>query len=147
MTDSTTTAKPPVWFWVVTVLALLWNLMGVAAYLNTVYMTPEGLAEMTPEQQTFFQNTPGWVTGAYALAVFGGALGCLLLLLKRRLALSLLIVSLVAVLVQNFYYFVQTNALEVFGAFQAVVMPVVVIVICLLLVMLARKAISNGWVK
>ncbi len=144
---SDTTTKPPVWFWVVTVLALLWNLMGVSAYLNTVYMSPEGLAEMTAEQQALVEATPGWVTGSFAIAVFAGALGCIMLLLRKRLALPLLVVSLVAVLVQDFYYYTQTNTVEVYGSFQALIMPIVVIVICILLIMLARKSISAGWIK
>ncbi len=38
MTTSTR-ARPPIWFWIVSILALLWNLLGVMAYLAQVNMT------------------------------------------------------------------------------------------------------------
>lgn len=33
--------KAPVWFWIVSVLALLWNLIGVIAYLTMAFATDE----------------------------------------------------------------------------------------------------------
>ena len=85
MADATT-VRPPKWFWIVASIAFVWNLMGVAAYLMQVTMSDETLAALPAEQQALYASTPAWATGAFALAVFGGALGCLFLLLRKSWA-------------------------------------------------------------
>ena len=91
---SETKSKSPKGFWIIGIVALLWNLMGVASYLQQAYMTDEALAALPAEQQALYENVPAWVTGAFALAVFGGLLGCILLLMKKKLAALLFIISL-----------------------------------------------------
>jgi len=66
--------KPTTSFWIIGIIALIWNLMGVFAYLQEAYMTVEDLAALPPDQQALFENVPAWVTSAFAFAVFGGAL-------------------------------------------------------------------------
>jgi len=76
--------KPPVWFWIFSVLALLWNLMGVGAYLYDAYEKEAAMAPYTEIQRSILEGHPAWVTGAWALAVFGGTLGCIALLLRKK---------------------------------------------------------------
>ena len=84
MTDQSTT-KPPVWFWIISVVALLWNGMGVNAYLQQAYMTEGFKAQYNAEQLEAIANTPAWVTAAFAIAVFAGFLGCVGLLLRKKM--------------------------------------------------------------
>lgn len=44
MTDK---IKAPTWFWVIAVVALIWNLLGVAAYIMDVTMSAEDIASST----------------------------------------------------------------------------------------------------
>jgi hypothetical protein len=81
----TTNTKPPVWFTIVAVLALIWNAFGVMAYIMQVTMTPEALATLPVAEQALYTNLPAWYTGAFAIAVFGGALASLALVLKKEL--------------------------------------------------------------
>ncbi len=84
MTNSST--KPPIWFWVISVIALLWNLMGVNAYLQQAYQTESFQAMYdTPELLELVNSTPAWATAAFAIAVFAGALGCIVFTLKKKL--------------------------------------------------------------
>jgi hypothetical protein len=140
------TTKPPVWFWVVSVLALLWNLMGVMNYLGTAFMKEAIKAEMTPEQVTLMENTPAWVTAAFAIAVWFGAAGCIGLLLRKRWAKSALGLSLLGVLVQTGYGFFMTNATEVYGQTEAVIIPLMVIIIAVFLVFFARMSEKKLWI-
>jgi len=65
--------KPPIWFWVVSVIALLWNGMGVMAYLADAYMTDEMISKMDERQQALQAlDVASWATACYALAVFCG---------------------------------------------------------------------------
>ncbi|WP_281543207.1 hypothetical protein [Maribacter aestuarii] len=141
-----TRIKPPAWFWVVSVLALLWNLSGVVAYLAQAFMTPEDIGKMPEAERLLIESQPVWVTGAFALAVWGGALGSVALLLRKKWAVPILIISLVGILGQMSYAFFMSNSFEVYGP-GAMVMPIVVIVIGIALVFFARKASAEQWLN
>jgi hypothetical protein len=136
----------PVYFWVVAVVALIWNLMGVMAYIDQVSMTPEILATMPEAERLLYENVPAWATGAFAIAVFGGALASILLLLKKKLAIILFIISLIGILVQMFYVFFISNSIEVFGPGE-MIMPIMVIVIGIFLVWFSKSAKTKGWIN
>jgi hypothetical protein len=139
-----TNKKSPTWFMVVSAVLLVWNLLGVMAYIAEVTMSPETLAAFPDEQRQLIENTPVWATAAFAVAVNFGALGCLLLLLKRNLAGLFLQLSLAAVLVQMFHAFFMTKSFEVFGP-GGLVVPVMVMVIAIYLVTLAAQAKAHRW--
>jgi len=139
-----TNKKSPKWFMVVSAVFLVWNLLGVMAYIAQVTMSPESLAALPDEQRQIIENTPAWATAAFAVAVNFGALGCLLLLLKRNLAGLFLQLSLAGVVVQMIHSFFMTKAFEVFGP-GGLVMPVMVLVIAIYLVTLAAKAKAHRW--
>ncbi len=143
MNDS---VKIPTWFYVVIIIALLWNAMGIAAFIMDATMSPEALSALPEAQQQVYNNTPQWAMIAYGLAVFAGFFGCLLMLLKKSLALPALILSLVAVLVQMYAGFFITNSFDVFGP-GGLIMPIMVIIIAVLLIFLARSAKVKGWIK
>lgn len=143
---TTTSDKPATWFWVVSAIALLWNLMGVMAYLQQVTMSPEALQALPENERLLFETVPTWATGAFSLAVWGGALGCILLLLRKKLATPVLMVSLAGVLVQMYHSFFMSNSIEVYGP-GGMVMPIMVVAIGFSLIWLSLKATANGWIK
>ena len=136
--------KAPAWFMIAAVIFLVWNLFGVMAYIMQVTMSPDALAALSDEERLLFETTPAWATAAFAVAVNGGALGCLLLLLKRNLAGFFLQLSLAGVLVQMFHSFFMSQSFEVYGP-GGMAMPVMVIIVAIYLVILAAMAKSNGW--
>lgn len=138
--------KPPVWFWIFGVLALLWNLIGVGAYLNDAFMSVEDLGEMTQDYRLLYESRPAWVTAAYAIAVWGGAVGCIALLLRKKWAQTLLLISLIGILAQNAYQFFMSNTFEVLGS-AAMLLPIMVIVIGILLVWFARWSERKGYIS
>ena len=90
------------------------------------------------------EATPGWATAAYGVAVFGGFLGSLLLVMRKNLAGIFLMISLAGILVQDFHAFVVADGLDAYGG-QGLIMPAIVLAIAIYLVVLARKAKANGW--
>ena len=136
--------KAPTWFMVVAAILLVWNILGVVAYVIQVTMGPEVIAALPEAQRQLYENTPAWATAAFAVAVNGGALGCLLLLLRSNLAGLFLKLSLAGVGVQMFHSFFMSKSFEVFGP-GGMVMPIMVIIIAIFLVMLAAKAKANRW--
>lgn len=141
MTD--TKNKPTTSFWIIGILALLWNLMGVFAYLQQAYMTAEDLAALPADQQALYENVPAWVTAVFALAVFGGALGCILLLLRKKLATFVFIISFISILAQMTYNLFMSKALEVYGP-GGMIMPIMVVVLGAFLVWYSKKMEAAG---
>ncbi len=141
---SNSTAKPPIWFWVIAVIALLWNLMGVMAFIMQVTMSPEALAKMPDAERALYEAFPLWALIAFAAAVFGGAIGGLLLVLRNKLAGPVFIVSLIGIVVQMAYNFFIANMMDVYGPGGAA-MPVMVLVLGVFLVWFAGSAKQKGW--
>lgn len=141
-----TNSNPPKWFWVVIVLALLWNLLGAMNYLVRAFMTDEMKSAMPSDQLALLENTPSWVTAAFAIAVWGGTLGCLALLLRKKWARPVLLISLIGILIQMTYSFFMSNSIEVYGM-TALIMSIIVIIIGIALVYFARAAQNQGWLS
>jgi len=136
-------ARPPGWFRIVALLAVLWNLIGVWTYLSKVGVAPE-MMEMTAQETALAATMPTWATAAFAIAVFGGLLGSLGLLLGKAWARLLLILSLLGMLGQFGWWLLMSDAMAQIGASSAA-MPAVVVLIGLLLVWLASTGVKKGW--
>lgn len=136
--------QPPKWFRVVAILALIWNLLGCAAYLSDAMMSPEAAAKLSPAQQELYKTRPSWAVSGTAVAVWLGALGSLGLILRKRWATILLVLSLLGVLVQDYWLFLGSNAASVSGP-AVVVMQGLVLLIAIALVALSLRASKNGW--
>ena len=137
--------KSPKWFWIVSVLALLWNIMGVMAYLKDAFMSVEDLEKLTQAERLLYESQPAWATAAFAIAVWGGTLGCIALLLRKKWARPVFLISLIGIVVQLVYAFFLSNSFEVYGS-GAVAMPIIVALIGILLVFFSGKAQNKGWI-
>lgn len=138
--------KPSTSFWIIGAAALVWNLIGLVLYYSHVTMTPEALAGFTQAQQNFFNATPMWATGAYAIAVNGGVLGSLFLLLRKAWATPMFILSLLGIIAQDVHAFVLSNGVEVWGT-EGLALPAIVIVIGVALLLYSRSAKGKGWLS
>lgn len=136
----------PRWFKPVAIAALLWNLLGCFAYLSDVMVTPEDVAKMSAAQQALYASRPAWALGATALAVWGGALGCVGLIVRKRWSRPLLLVSLAGVIVQDTALFGLTAAVSQAGP-AVLVLQGLVVVIAVALVFLGRRADVEGWLS
>ena len=136
-------SRPPVWFWVIAVLGLLWELFGVTMYLMHVGVLPNA-KEMSEAERSLMEASPIWVTGLFAIGVFAGALGALGLVLRKRWARPLLLLSLVAVILQFGGWLLMTNAIAVVGP-SVFVMPAVIVAVAILLAWISTTALRRGW--
>lgn len=139
-----TSMTAPKWYLPVTILALLWNLLGCIAALSDLRLTQEDIARMNAAQQALYAARPGWAIAATAIAVLGGTVGCLGLILRRRWALPLLLVSLGGLILQDVGLFFLSGVAHLLGPGPVVIQSLVMI-IAIALVLLARKAASKGW--
>lgn len=136
----------PKWYKPVAIIALIWNLFGCFAYLADVRMSPEDLAKLTEAQQSLYAARPSWAVAATAFGVWCGALGCVGLILRKRWANILLLISLAGVIAQDVWLFGLSGGASQAGA-VAFVLQGVVLAISIGLVLLGRKAQRNGWLN
>jgi hypothetical protein len=134
--------QAPKWFVPVAIVALLWNVLGCVAYLSDVMLTADDIAKLTAAQQALYAARPSWSVAATAIAVWGGAAGCLGLIMRKRWAMSLLIASLGGVILQDISLFLLSGA-EPGGS--AMALQGLVLVVAIGLVLLARTAVARGW--
>lgn len=139
--------KPPGWFWGAGVIFLLWSLAGVFACYTQLTMTPEQLAALDAPQREAFLAMPGAIKISYAAAVLSGLLGSILLLVRKALARPAFIVSLIAVIVQFGWVFGIYGGLSKFGGISSAAFPAFIVLMAVLEIWFAGKAVRNGWLS
>lgn len=139
------TKRTPVGLSVVGGAALLWNLVGVAMFFMQTGLTPDEIAAMPAERRAIYEAMPPWLTVAYAVGVFGGVLGSVGLLLRRRWAVAAFAASLLAVVANMAGIYVHTPAWEISGV-SGLPLGVLLIAIAAWLLWYARRAAVRGWI-
>ncbi|MFC0605658.1 hypothetical protein [Winogradskyella pulchriflava] len=138
--------KPPIWFWIVSVIALIWNGMGVHGYISQAYKTSAYTDVYTSEQIEIMNTLPSWYTALFAIAVFSGVIGCLLLLLRKKAAKWFLILSFITATIQMVYFLfiADLNGVD-FSANK--IMAYMIIVFAAFLVWFANTSSRKGWIN
>ena len=132
--------------WVVGAISLIWHLMGCANYMWQMNMSPEAVTAMTDAQRAIIENRAVWATGAFAIAVFGGAMGSILLLLRKRLSLVLFVIALLGVIVSMIPVFGIVNSGIEFSVFEKVMYLGLTPLFGAFLVWYTRSAMRHGWI-
>ena len=120
-------AKTPWHLWLVGVIAVLFNAVGVFDFVMSMargadYMASAG---MTRDQVAHYQGMPVWMTIVWAVGVFSAFLASFLLLLRRKLALPVFVVSLAAFLISLLYTYVLTDGGAVMGQQMAITSAII----------------------
>ena len=136
------TVKPHWSFWLIGAIALLWNGGGAANYI--MQMDPENLEMYRQAEQAIITSRPAWATAGFAVSVFAGALGAILLLARRSAAFYLFALSLLGTVVVSGW--TLSAGIEFSGGEMAVIVlgPLLVSVILVWFAALARK---RGWTR
>ena len=135
--------RVPRHLWIVGILSLLWNAMGAFDYLMTQTQNEAYMANFTPEQLEYFYGFPSWLQGFWAVAVLGGVLGSILLLLRKAWAYPVLLVSFLSMVVTSIHNFGFSNGFEVMGTTGAA-FSVAIFLVALGLVFYARRMREQG---
>ena len=87
-------SQTPWHLWVIGVVTVLFNSMGIISYLSTKLGKLEDMG-MTPDQIAFMESYPAWASAFWALGVWGAFAGSVLVLLRSRWAVGAMAVALV----------------------------------------------------
>jgi hypothetical protein len=125
MTDAL--ARTPWHLWLVGVIAVLFNAIGVFDFVMGMAQGADYMASagMTPDQIGHYQEMPIWMTIVWAVGVFGAFLASFFLLLRRKLALPVFVLSLAAFLVSLLYTYVLTDGGVVMGPQMAITSAII----------------------
>jgi hypothetical protein len=129
-------------YWLIGAITLIWNVMGCINFF--VQMNPDMLAAYRESEQAIIESRPIWATGAFAIAVFGGALGCILLLLRKSSAYYLFIASLLGMTVTM----THTLGLDIdFGRGEIAGTILMPLMVAAFLIWYSKHAERKGWVS
>jgi hypothetical protein len=146
MTNDPAPTKPPWHLWAAGVSTLLWNGFGGFDYVMNVTRNPWYLNLSTEGQRAFIGAYPSWVTSIWATAVWGGVLGSILLLMRRRMAVIVYEVALAAFLISAAYIYVMSNGAQVNGAI-GIAMTALIGAVAVFEVAYAYFVQRRGWLR
>jgi len=138
------TNKPSIVFWIIGIISLIWNAMGVYNYLIQAYQTEAYTSSVNETQLAFMENMPSWNTALFAIAVFSGLIGTILLLMRKKIAVPLFFLSFITATVMQLYWLFGTDAIEVFSESMPYLMPILVIVFCAFILWYSKGQKAKG---
>lgn len=145
--ETTMEQRTPTHLWVVGGLATVWNAFGCYDYLMTELNNQEYLAQFGPELIAYFDSLPGWLTAFWALGVWGGLAGSILLLMRSRYAVHAFAVSLLGMIVSFGYQYLATEMPAAMTEGFMAIMSVAIVVIGVALFYYASRQRANGTLR
>ena len=137
--------KTPWHLWMVGILMLVWTAGGAFDYVMTQTRNASYLSQFTPQQLTYFYGFPSWVIAGWAIGVWGGVVGSLLLLFRSRWAVLAFWLSLLAILATALHTLIlaEVTLPKIAGTF-ALIFTIVIILFAVAVIWYAHRMRSCG---
>ena len=132
-------------FWAIGAIALIWNVLGGVNFF--MQMDADVVAAMPETHRAIITGRPVWATGGFAVIVFGGALGCLLMLLRKSAATYVFVVSLIGGIVTMIHTINIASSPIKFSLSEIVVMILMPLVVAVFLIWYSKQSESKGWIS
>jgi hypothetical protein len=130
-------------FWMICTLGLLWNAGGCANYI--MQMNLEFIITLPETHQAIIIDRPVWATAGFAIGVFFGAIGCLVLLFRKSLAQYFLLASLIGIIVTMIHTVNVGNSKVDFSLVEIFVMIISPLIVAILLLWYAKIVSKKLW--
>lgn len=134
-------------FWLIGAVFLLWNVLGAMNFLWQMTADENTLAAFPETHRAIIIGRPFWATAGFAISVFAGALGCLLLLLRKPAAYYLFIVSLIGTMVTVIHTARVASSVIDFSPAEIVIMMLMPLIVLVFLIWYTKLATSKGWLS
>ena len=131
------------WYLIAAIVSLL--LMILPAVGALIHLTTDP-ATLPLDERAQFEAEPLWMVAAFGLTGLAGAIGALMLVLRRRAAEPLLFVSLIGIAIWFGGLFINTRLRELLSVDQIAVAAVVVAVVWTIY-WFARHSGQRGWLR
>ena len=123
-------------FWLISVFALLWNVGGAINYLMQTNL--EFVSTLPETHRAIIEGRPAWAAVGFAIGVFGGAIGCLLLLSRKSIAFYVFIISLLGIIITMIHTINVASSIIRFSAGEIVVMILLPIIVAVFIDMVYK---------
>ena len=144
MTDDRYSPRPVAgWYMAAAVGSLLFMLVACGGYLIDVTTDP---SQLPLDQRVVVEARPAWAMAAYAIAVWVGLAGAAMLLLRKKLAQPLLLVSLVAAVVTFLPYAIVPDVRDNVTT-NDIAVALVILAITWTIFWFARHSAQRGWLR
>ena len=144
MSDDQYSARPIAgWYMIGAIGALVFMAISCAGYVLDVTMDP---ATLPLDQQAVVAARPVWMVAAYAIAVWAGLAGAILLILRRKLAQPLMLLSLIAAAVTFLPYAITPGVRDNITT-NDIAVAVVILAITWTIFWFARHSDKRGWLR
>jgi hypothetical protein len=144
MADNLYSPRPVArWYIAAAVAALLFMLGATAMYVLHVTADP---ATLPLDERTVFEAEPLWVTSAFGLGAVVGLAAASMLLLRRKLAQPLMLISLVAMLAWLAGLLLVPGLRQTISA-NDVAVAIIVVAIDWTVFWFARHSAQRGWLR
>jgi hypothetical protein len=130
----------PVHLWLVGVVTLLFNAMGIVSYMTTKLGMLEQMG-LSPEQIAFMNSYPAWISAFWALGVWGAFAGSVLLLARSKWAVAAMVVATIGLVGTTFGNYA---VMEVPATMQAPALDAAIWVVTLFLLFYCRRMAQAG---
>jgi len=131
--------------WFIGVFALLWNIGGSLNYLMQTNL--EFVSKLPETHRAIIEGRPAWATGGFAVGVFGGTLGCLLLLFRKSSAIQVFIASLLGIIVTMIHTINIASSKISFSLSEIIMMILLPVIVAAGLVWYTKHAMNKNWIN
>ena len=131
------------WYMVAAVVSLVLMILPVVGALIHLTTDPATLAL---DERAQFEAEPLWMVAAFGLTGMAGAVGGLMLVLRRKSAEPLLLVSLIGIAVWFIGLFVNSRLRDLLSTGQ-IAMAAIVVAIVWTIYWFARHSRQRGWLS
>jgi hypothetical protein len=139
--------RAPAHIWIIGILSLLWSAFGCFDYFMTNTKNHAYLAQLPTDQLAYMDSLPAWLTGFWALGVWGGLAGSVLLLMRSRYAVWMFALSLIGAIVGLGYQMFATQMPASMKTGMMSMMPWLIIAVAAFLLWYAWTAEKKGLLR
>jgi hypothetical protein len=142
--QGTTTPGRPWHLWLIGIVGGLWSAIGVLSFVLTQMNVEAVMSRFPPQQREYFASFPLWADAFWVIGVLGGVIGCLLLLLKNRLAFHFLLASVIGATVANLGGLFLLGGMKVMAETDALGFTIFPVILAAFLACYARAMSRKG---
>ena len=144
---TTARAGAPVHLWIVGILSLIWNALGCYDYLMTMTGNQAWMSQFTAEQIAYWEALPTWTDATWAIGVWGGLVGAVLLLMRSRYAVWAYALSVIGAVVGLGYQMFMTEMPASMTEGMMAIMPWVIILVAAFQLWYSRDQEKKGVIR